>query len=209
MTDRKTVTKAIETAVDYAKHNIDLSDCYYGQHYGDGKFYDRPFTYYFFLAGFVAQLRYSRILEIGAHFGGSIFSMARGIEHAGLRQSAEIVTVDLRDTNSAQFRANPLVKRILGHCFDEQVVRTVSSSFTGSVDLMFIDAEHTYEFTKRCFEQYLRLVRPKIVIFDDIHYNSSMESLWQELSATHGERAIDVTTRCRQKAGFGLLISCF
>ena len=140
MTDRETVTRAIETAVDYAKHNIDLSRCYYGQHHGDGKFYDRPFTYYFFLAGFVAQLRYSRILEIGTHFGGSIFSMARGIEHAGLRQSGEIVTVDLRDRNSKQFRANPRVKRILGDCFDERVVREVSSSFTEHIDLMFIDS---------------------------------------------------------------------
>ena len=50
---------------------------------------------------FANALRYSgwesscsRILEIGAHFGGSIFSMARGVECSNLVQSAEVVTVE-------------------------------------------------------------------------------------------------------------------
>jgi cephalosporin hydroxylase len=209
MTDREKVKIAIENAVQYANKYIDLSGCYYGEHRGNGKFYDQPFTYYFFLAGFVAQLRYSRILEIGAHFGGSIFSIARGVEHANLKQTTEIVTVDMQEMNSKQFRATPFVKRILGNCFDAQVVRKVSSSFTGSIDLMFIDAIHSYEFTKRCCEQYFPIVRPKIVVFDDIHLNSSMESFWQELSVTYSESAIDVTTYCRPQAGFGLLICSF
>jgi cephalosporin hydroxylase len=207
ITERSSVLQAIETAYEYAKENINLSGCYYGKSHVGGPFIECPIPYYFFLAGLVAKLRCSRILEVGAHFGGSIFSMARGVEHAGLVPCAEIVTIDIEENNSEAFRANQLVKRVLGDCLNDDVTQKVSSLFTGHVDLMFIDAVHYFEHTHRCLEQYLPLVSPWLVILDDIRLNPSMEKLWAHLSATYGDRAIDITDCShRGKLGFGILI---
>lgn len=208
MRDRSTLLQAIDSAYECGKENVDLTGCYYGKPHRKGPFIDTPHEYYFFLAGLVARLRFSRILEIGAHFGGSIFSMARGVEYGGLVQSAELVTVDRRDTNSESFRSNQVVKRILGDCLNRDIAQKVGSSFTGKIDLMFIDAIHQYEHTNRCLQQYLPLVSPWLVILDDIRLNPSMEKLWENLSATYGDRAIDITdcSRREKDVGFGLLI---
>jgi predicted O-methyltransferase YrrM len=208
MTDRSSVLQAIETAYEYAREHINLSGCYYGEPHSKGPFVDTPNAYYFFLAGLVAQLRCSRILEIGTHFGGSIFSMARGVEYAGLLPWAEIVTIDIKDSNSEAFRTQALVKRVLGNCLDDAIAQKVARSFTGPVDLMFIDAVHDYEHTNRCLEQYLPLVSPRLVILDDIRLRSSMKKLWLDLSAAYGERAIDITdcSHREKNVGFGLLI---
>jgi predicted O-methyltransferase YrrM len=206
MKDRLSVLQAIEIAYEYAKEHIDLSGIYYGQT-GKGTFIDTSPKYYFFLAGLVALLRCTRILEIGANFGGLIFSMARGFEQAGLA-SPEIVTVDLKNKNEEGFRKNRLVKRFIGNCSDDAVAQKVASSFTGPVDLMFIDATHDYDHTNGCLEQYLPLVSPRLIALDDIRLNPSMEKFWESLSAAYGDKAIDVTDSSRRdkKVGFGLLI---
>jgi predicted O-methyltransferase YrrM len=206
MTDRSSLLEAIETAYEFAKGHIDLSGCCYGPH-GKGPFLEIQ-GYYFFLAGLVAQLRCSRILEIGTHCGGSIFSMTRGVEYAGLRPSAEIVTVDLKDKNREGFQRNRIVKRVIGNCYDDAVAQKVALSFTGHVDLMFVDHHHDCEHTNRCLERYLPLVSPRLVVLDDIRLNPSMAKLWGDLSVAYGEMAIDVTdaSRREKKVGFGLLI---
>jgi cephalosporin hydroxylase len=206
MTDGSSVLQAIETAYEYAKEHIDLSGIYYGT--SEGNFVDGPAPYYFFMAGLAARLRCRRIVEIGAHFGGSIFSMARGVEYAGLLPTAEMVTVDLKDKNREGFQKNPLVKLIIGNCFDDVVAQKVASSFSGRVDLMFIDHHHDYDHTSRCLEQYLPLVSPRLVVLDDIGLNPSMEKLWGDIVGVYGNRAINVTFASRRpkNVGFGLLI---
>ncbi len=208
MTDRNVLLHAIETAYTFAKQNIDLSGCYYGEPFRKGPFVDKPCSYYFFLAGLVAQLRCSRILEIGTHFGGSIFSMARGVGYSGLVQTADVITVDVKESNSEAFRTNELVIRILGDCLDDDVVQHVTQSFSGPVDLMFIDAVHNYEHTNRCLQRYSPLVSPRLVILDDIRLNPSMESLWKYRVVSCGDRAIDITdySHREKNVGFGLLI---
>jgi cephalosporin hydroxylase len=207
--DRGEVERILPTAYDFGRHHIDLSGCYYGKPFDKGPFVDWPLDYYYFLAGLVAELKCTRILEIGAHFGGSIFSMARGIECAGLMSSAEVVTVDVINRNPDGFKAVPLVKHILGSCFDPTKVRAAAESFSGPVDLLFVDIVHTYEQTKRCLDCYVPAVSPRFVILDDIRLNGSMARLWDELRASHGDRAIDVThwARREEDVGFGLLIS--
>lgn len=207
MTGRSSVLQAIESAYEYAKQHIDLSGIYYGQTF-KGHFIDSAPAYYFFLAGLVAQLRCSRLLEIGANFGGSIFSMARGIESAGLLQSAEIVTVDLKGKNNEAFQKRPFVNRVIGNCFDDAIEQRVALSFTGHVDLMFIDHNHDYDHTNRCLQEYSLLVSPHLVVLDDIYLNASMQRLWKHLLDTYGDRAIDITdcAHREKRVGFGLLM---
>jgi predicted O-methyltransferase YrrM len=205
--DHSTVLLAIETAYDFARENIDLSGCYYGEPHWKGDFVDQPYQYYYFLAGLVAQLRCSRILELGTHFGGSIFAMVRGLEWGGMARTAEVVTVDRKDHNNEAFRVNPLVKRVLANCIAEDTQRQVQALFTGPVDLMFVDTIHNYGHTKTCLDHYCPLVHPSLVVLDDIHLNPSMKKLWETLLASYGDRAIDITEHSRREteAGFGIL----
>jgi predicted O-methyltransferase YrrM len=137
--------------------------------------------------------------------------MARGVEYSGLKETAEVITVDVKDSNSEIFRANQFVTRILGDCLDTDVAQRTAQSFSRPVDLMFIDAAHNYEHTNRCLQQYSPLVSPRLVILDDIRLNASMENLWKFLVDTYGDRAIDITD-CSHRykdVGFGLLICDF
>ncbi|HEX7375604.1 MAG TPA: class I SAM-dependent methyltransferase, partial [Pirellulales bacterium] len=145
MATQAEIITAVDRAYDYAASAIGLSGCCYGAPHWDGPFVDTPCGYYFFLTGLVAQLRFGRILEIGSHYGGSIFSMARAVEHCGMASAAEIVTIDCVDLNGDAFRANPLVRRMIGDCFDGDLASQVRLSFSAPIDLMFIDAVHDYE----------------------------------------------------------------
>ena len=52
------------------------------------------------------------------------------------------------------------------------------------IDLAFVDANHTYEATKRYVEWLMpRMTEKGILVLDDIHYSSDMERAWQELKA--------------------------
>lgn len=52
------------------------------------------------------------------------------------------------------------------------------------LDLAYIDANHTYEATKRYADYLLPLITEKgVVIIDDIHYSKDMERAWTELKA--------------------------
>lgn len=205
---RSTLMQAIETAYAWGKANLDLSECHYGKPHWGGQFVDSPLPYYFFLAGLVAQLQCSRILEIGTHFGGSIFAIERGVQYSHLIHRAEIVTVDVRDNNNLAFQSKRSVKQILGNCLDLYVAREAAASFTAPVDLLFVDTIHEYSHTRKCLDMYVPLALPSLVILDDIHLNDSMAVLWRELVSAYGNRAIDITldSHREQDVGFGLLI---
>ena len=50
------------------------------------------------------------------------------------------------------------------------------------VDLVYIDANHTYEATMRYVKHFLPFVHEKsIIVLDDIHYSREMERAWQEI----------------------------
>jgi predicted O-methyltransferase YrrM len=197
----------LERAYEFALQHIDLTGCSYGKPHWPGPYIDRPQLYYYFLAGLVALRRSSRVLELGTHFGGAIFSVARAMTYQG-NPSPEIVTVDLRARNTDAFNVNPAVTRLIGNCLDPAVAERVGKSFSGPVDVMFVDVTHEYEHTKRCLDIYVPLVAPALVILDDIRLNSSMARLWTELSNAYGDRALDITECSRREpdVGFGMLL---
>ena len=52
------------------------------------------------------------------------------------------------------------------------------------LDLAYVDANHTYEATKRYVDYLLpRMTEKGIIVLDDIHYSEEMERAWQELKA--------------------------
>ena len=51
-----------------------------------------------------------------------------------------------------------------------------------NIDLLFIDANHTYEATKRYYETFKSHKSDKaIFVIDDIHWSPDMEKIWKEI----------------------------
>tara|TARA_Y100000310_G_scaffold28028_1_gene26666 strand:- start:7678 stop:8424 length:747 start_codon:yes stop_codon:yes gene_type:complete len=178
---------------------IDLTGCYYGEGHGldKGKFHNKPFPYYYFLAGLVRSQKLSNILELGTHFGGATMSMSRGINKENIKKS-RVVTVDITNKNIEEFKKYPNIKRIQGSDLDEQVVKRVIEFFDRPIDLLYIDSNHTYDHVMETFALYVTKLNPKYIVLDDIHLNLHMELLWRNLKVKLKDRAFDVTEISRR-----------
>ena len=63
--------------------------------------------------------------------------------------------------------------------------QTLADHQPKSVDIAYIDANHTCEATLRYFRQLLGAVKPhSIVVVDDIHHSPEMEQAWQAIQQT-------------------------
>jgi hypothetical protein len=187
---------------------IDVSDVGYGPaHWGDGKqFHDAAIPYYSFLAGLIRTQACARILEVGTHHGGSIQSMIRGMADPA---SARVVTIDITDINSS-LHAIPCLTKLTGDANSEAVIHQVLAIFQGEpIDLLYIDANHSFMPTITNLGLYATLLRPRLVVMDDIVLNPEMKVLWQVLRAAFGAEAVDcvdVVPEIRSPAcGFGLM----
>ena len=75
-----------------------------------------------------------------------------------------------------------------------------------SIDIAYIDANHTYEATKRYTDYLLPLISTNgMLILDDIHYSEEMERAWNELKAD--ERV--TTTMDLYHIGIAFVNPCF
>lgn len=187
---------------------FDLTGVGYGpQHWhGDDRFVTAPAPYYFFLAGLVRSQQCSRILEIGTHHGGSAIAMLRGVVS---EEAARIVTVDITDLNPA-IRSMVGIAKIVGDANSEPVIKQIIVALGDKpIDLLYIDAAHKFLPTMMNLGLYVLLLRPRLVVIDDIALNDSMRSLWSAICATLGAHAIncvDVVSAIRSPSvGFGLL----
>lgn len=184
---------------------IDLAGCNYGETTGPHPFLKRPTNYYYFLAGLVRSQRMTHVLDIGTHFGGSIMSMARGINKGDISKS-KFVTVDIEKKNQDGFKEYPHIERITGDSLDEDVVKRVREYFKGPVDLIYIDSLHEYDHTKKNMEIYAKSLDPRYVAFDDIRQCDSMAELWSALKKEFKENAFDASDiTIRKGAGFGVI----
>jgi predicted O-methyltransferase YrrM len=191
---------------------IDLSGIGYGTRTRnnavvDGDFEAEPAEYYHFLAGLARTQNASRILEIGTHMGGSARAMLRGMEDpAGI-----LVTVDVNDLAAPYLGADSRVRCVVADAETPEAFEKVADAFgPGSIDLMFVDANHAYEALLRQTALYLMLLRPRLVVFDDINRDASMRAGWSLLRRTFPGRAYDVhgiEPSIRSAAcGFGLIV---
>ena len=63
-------------------------------------------------------------------------------------------------------------------------LRLIVNGLQGSVDVAFIDANHTYIGTRTYFNVLADKVHEKsVIVVDDIHYNQDMEKAWEEICA--------------------------
>lgn len=144
------------------------------------------------------------VLEIGTHWGGSLFLWTRVARPNALIISADLPGGDFGGGYSEirtplyQSFARPEqtlhLLRVDSHLAStkEEVVRRLDGRL---VDLAFIDGDHTYEGVKQDWEMYSGLVRPGgLVMFHDISSNydrTQVARFWDELKGgyTHWEYA--------------------
>jgi len=139
------------------------------------------------------------VVELGTHWGRSLFAMAQAVKDADLHDHVEMHAIDTwqgdehtgKYNNEAYNFVNKIIKlyysniRIILHrkSFDE-----VSSQFQNkSIDLLHIDGYHTYDAVKHDFETWISKVKDDgMVLFHDVaEYKEDfgVYKLWKELSA--------------------------
>jgi cephalosporin hydroxylase len=165
---------------------------------------DKPFPYYYFLAGLVRSQGLSKIFEIGTYYGGSILSILQGIREENLAES-RILTIDLSQKNKRILRGFPHIKRIQGDVISKKTTKKVNLFFPCNIDLLYIDSLHKYDHTKLCISIYANMLKPKYVVLDDIILNNSMRRLWEEIAQEFGDNALNISQICEKKGGFGII----
>jgi cephalosporin hydroxylase len=184
---------------------IDLTGCNYGETDGCCRFVARPTNYYYFLAGLVKTEKLTYILETGTHCGGSILSMARGLDRQDVSES-RLVTVDIDQKNEEGLRGHTHIERVRGDSTDDNVADEIAMVFDRPIDLFYVDSLHEYGHTSRNVEIYSERLKPKYIILDDIHLSEPMERFWREMVGRFKEGVFDASELVgRRKAGFGII----
>lgn len=162
--------------------------------------------YYPFLAGLAQRVRASRILEIGSERGGSAEAMVMGMGDA----AQLLVTVDVVD-QARRLDGRAGILKIIDDAAADRAVQKVLAAFDHRpIDILFVDSAHEYTYTLQHIAIYAALLRPRLVVIDDIVLNESMALLWADLCRLFGERAVnacDIEPRIRNcDCGFGLVL---
>ena len=160
------------------------------------------------------QWRPRRVVELGVFHGDSLCAMCQAAQHCGLE--CEIIGIDswAGDIHTGAYAASVLAElqsyhaprysafsRLERGLFDSKLP-TIED---GSVDLLHIDGEHTYEAVRHDFEAWLPKVRPGgMILFHDTDVLDRPEfgvwKLWEEIAPGHA------TLRFRHCHGLGLWI---
>jgi predicted O-methyltransferase YrrM len=137
---------------------------------------------------YVSELNPETIVEIGAGNGGTLYMWSRGID------SSELVTsIDVRFLTGKRLLRNystdAKVRLINDDSRSQRTIDKLKRTLDGaSIDLLYIDGDHSYEGVKSDFEMYSNLVKDGgIVMLDDIDnqdYLGVVEA-WNEISAKH------------------------
>ena len=140
----------------------------------------------FALKGYEAsnKMKFRKFIEVGfsSGFNNSILNKFFKFEH--------IVGVDTfsANMNGSNLLANIMWKNLTLIAGDSTAKRTLDiAGKLGSYDLIFIDANHTYEYVKKDFENYIKLLNPGgVLALHDIDCPDFPEinKFWNELKSS-------------------------
>jgi predicted O-methyltransferase YrrM len=152
------------------------------------------------LAGLLELVRPGDLaVEIGCDAGGVLWALRQ----AG---AGRVIGIDLPAAGYATgLPLEPHGAEIIVGDSHQEATRDKLAGLLGGrpVDLLFIDADHTYQGVKRDFELYGPLVRPGgLVAFHDICHHHlfpdvRVDRLWWELVAKHPGRTREIIYRIR------------
>jgi predicted O-methyltransferase YrrM len=135
------------------------------------------------------------VLEVGTAQGGTYWTWCRLAAPA-----AHLVSLDLPGNEEWSSRVRGYPRRaqtqrlIRADSHDPQTVRSLEG-LRGSVDLLFIDGDHSYDGVRADFENYAPLVKPGgLIAFHDVappaNPTSQVDRLWHQLRDLYETREI-------------------
>jgi cephalosporin hydroxylase len=173
------------------------------------------------LVEIVGALRPETLCEIGAAGGGTTFLLAQAA--AG---NATVITLDLAFTEARRAAVSRFgLKGQRLFCLqqdshDPQTVRLIRDCLDGrSLDVLYLDGDHSYEGIKADFQLYSPLVRAGgLVVFHDIvpdfktrygietaSYVGGVPQFWQEIKAAHSQTEEIVEDYEQDGYGIGIM----
>ncbi len=119
------------------------------------------------------------IVELGTNLGIGTSYLSRG------NQGSTVHTfegnVALHNFSSNYFKENQMTN-VKSHLGSIQETLPVVLNEQNQVDLVYIDADHTYNATVHFFETLKpHLKNSSVIIFDDIHWSKGMEAAWAKI----------------------------
>lgn len=161
------------------------------------------------LVRLVSERELNEVVEIGTAHGGTYWAWCRLAT-----PTAHLVSIDLpgNDEWTARVRSYPgptqtqTVIRADSH--DPQTVGSLEG-LKGSVDLLFVDGDHSYDGVRADFESYATLVRPGgLIAFHDVestnHPASQVDRLWTQLRDLYDTREIVDAADDEQGGRYGI-----
>jgi SAM-dependent methyltransferase len=130
------------------------------------------------------NIKFENFLEVGfaSGFNNTVLNKFFKFEN--------IVGIDIFTSNisGSNLVSNITWKNLTLICADSTAKRTISlTDKLGPYDLIFIDANHTYEYVKKDFENYIKLLTPGgVLAFHDIDCPDwpGINKFWNELKST-------------------------
>lgn len=163
----------------------------------------------------VKQRRPKTVLEIGTASGGTLFMLTRVAAPDAL-----IISLDLPDgpfgggyseeripLYEAFALPTQTMRLLRANSHDSSSLDAVREALGGkTIDLLFIDGDHTYEGVRQDYEMYSRLSSADGVIgFHDIVYAPGVDKFWKELKAAQPDKCREFISQDGSVFGIGLL----
>jgi predicted O-methyltransferase YrrM len=162
--------------------------------------WDHHSMYYRFMFELARAIKLKVYFETGTRDGTSV-------AHIGMAcEDAQALTIDNKRIAAEAVRPLqkhiPNIEIILGDSLKS--VDQVKERLKGKIDLLFLDAMHTYEAVSQEYKLYSPLVREGgIILMDDINFNEGMQKAWSEIK----EPKIELShLHIVRNTGFGAII---
>jgi len=134
----------------------------------------------------VLKYKYKNIIELGTSLGITACYIASAIKESYHFEKTNFTTIegihDVRNIALKQFEALNLSKYVnsIEGDFNEKLAIVLNNY--QSIDVFFVDGNHTYEATMEYFYKALPLAHNNSVfIFDDIYWSLRMTKAWEEI----------------------------
>ena len=134
----------------------------------------------------VLKYKYKNIIELGTSLGITASYIAAAIKENYPLEETNFTTIegihDVRKVALKQFETLELLKHVnsIEGSFNEKLDDVLNNY--QSIDVFFVDGNHTYEATMDYFNKALQKAHnDSVFIFDDIYWSSGMTKAWEEI----------------------------